>query len=172
MSTENVEPVRRLNRPYFELVGVSEVPESQYHGMRVGLPPICCVCRCGTDGPRKGCAECICFECYELIRGKAAYLRSLGSDMTDTTSGINRTPVIRCFCVPFQQSGDVIAYACDEDGKTLSSHFCSDEHWAAHDIMNESHRGVYSERYPDGYRMEWIGSPPDDWQGHVKHTGD
>ena len=68
---------RKLKRPYFLLEGVSEVPEEQYHGVKVGMPPICCVCRRGTDGPASGCAEAVCFECYELIRGKASYLRSL-----------------------------------------------------------------------------------------------
>jgi len=73
----NQEPTRHLKRPYFLLEGVSDVPESRYQGMKVGLPPVCCVCRRGTDGPSSGCAECVCFECYELIRGKAAYLKSL-----------------------------------------------------------------------------------------------
>ena len=68
---------RALKRPYFLLEGVSEVPEARYHGMKVGMPPICCVCCRGTDGPASGCAEAVCFECYELIRGKASYLRSL-----------------------------------------------------------------------------------------------
>lgn len=71
------EGVKRLSRPYFLLDGVSDVPLSSYRGMKVGLPPICCVCRRGTDGPPSGCAECVCFECYELIRGRAAYLKSL-----------------------------------------------------------------------------------------------
>jgi hypothetical protein len=69
--------MRQLKRPYFELEGVSEVPEKMFHGMKVGLPPICIVCRRGTDGPARGCSKCVCFECYELIRGKAAYLKSL-----------------------------------------------------------------------------------------------
>ena len=69
--------MRQLRRPYLLLGEVYEVPESRYHGMKVGLPPICLVCQRGTDGPPSGCAECICFECYELIRGKAAYLKSL-----------------------------------------------------------------------------------------------
>ena len=68
---------RILKRPYFLLLGVPEVPEALYHGMKVGMPPICCVCRRETDGPASGCAEAVCFECYELIRGKASYLRSL-----------------------------------------------------------------------------------------------
>jgi hypothetical protein len=69
------EETRKLKRPYFILEGVSEVSESRYHGMKVGLPPICICCRRATDGPASGCAEALCFECYELIRGKADYLR-------------------------------------------------------------------------------------------------
>jgi hypothetical protein len=68
---------RRLARPYFLLHEVSEVPEERYHGMKVGLPPVCCVCRRGTDGPTSGSAECVCCECYELIRNRYAYLKSL-----------------------------------------------------------------------------------------------
>lgn len=62
---------RLLRRPYFELVGVTEVPEANYQGMRVGLPPICICCRRATDGPPSGCAEALCFECYEKIRTKS-----------------------------------------------------------------------------------------------------
>ena len=69
--------LRILKRPYLLLQEVSEVPEARYHGMKVGQPPICWVCNRGTDGPASGCADAICFECYRLIKGKAAYLRSL-----------------------------------------------------------------------------------------------
>lgn len=62
------EPMRKLKRPYMTLQFVDEVPEARYHGMKVGLPPICFCCRRGTDGPASGSAECLCAECYELIR--------------------------------------------------------------------------------------------------------
>jgi hypothetical protein len=68
--------MRRLARPYFSLNGVSEVPESQYHGMKVGMPPVCICCRRGTDGPVSGCAEALCFECYELVRTRGRSLRT------------------------------------------------------------------------------------------------
>lgn len=75
--------------------------------------------------------------------------------------------LVRCFYIPAPhpiQRGDVLAYACDEDGKTLSSHYCSSPWWAEQDIMGESHHADYRKRYPEGFRLEWIGSPPDDWQ--------
>lgn len=67
--------VRKLRRPYFLLEGVSEVPEAAYSGMKVGLPPVCICCRRMTDGPAMGCAEALCLECYELVRGNAHKLR-------------------------------------------------------------------------------------------------
>lgn len=84
---------RILKRPYFLLEGVSEVTEARYHGMKVGMPPICCVCRRGTDGPASGCAEAVCFECYELIRGKASYLRSLGNPPDSELERLRRAAI-------------------------------------------------------------------------------
>lgn len=68
--------MKQLARPYFLLDGVSEVPLSRYLGMKVGLPPICICCRRATDGPASGCAEVLCFECYELVRVRGSILRT------------------------------------------------------------------------------------------------
>ena len=68
------EPIRILKRPYFALNGISEVPESRYGGMSVGLPPVCICCRRATDGPSGGCTEALCFECYELVRTRGGTL--------------------------------------------------------------------------------------------------
>lgn len=73
--------VRRLVRPYFLLEGVSELLESRFQGMKVGIPPICICCRRVTDGPASGCAEALCFECYELVRTQGRNLRANAKDM-------------------------------------------------------------------------------------------
>jgi hypothetical protein len=76
MSTPETDIQPRLVRPYFLLAGVAEVPLSHYQGMKVGLPPICICCRRATDGPTSGCAEALCFECYELVRTRGSSLRT------------------------------------------------------------------------------------------------
>lgn len=77
--------------------------------------------------------------------------------------------IIRCFCVPAPEScirrrDDVVAYACDEEGKTLASHYCSNESFARSDIVGMGKDELYARRYPEGYRTEWIGTPPPDWE--------
>lgn len=76
-----------------------------------------------------------------------------------------------CFCVPAPTDGpffsrnDVIAVACDEEGKTLSQHYCSNETFARGDIVRAPHLATYAKRYPAGYVTEWVGQPPLNWDG-------
>jgi len=91
------------------------------------------------------------------------------AETVQTTSdpAVDLPRLVRCFCIPAPhpiQRGDVLAFAVDEEGKTLSSHVCSSPWWAEQDIMRESHHEYYRERYPDGFRLEWVGTPPDNWQ--------
>lgn len=81
--------LRRLSRPYFLLEGISEVPESAYTGMKVGLPPICICCRRATDGPASGCAEALCFECYELVRTRGSSLRTTATQSITPGGGLS-----------------------------------------------------------------------------------
>jgi hypothetical protein len=88
-------------------------------------------------------------------------------------------PVVRCFSVPACPEGphfwgpdDVIAYACDEAGKTLSSHYCSSVDWARRDIVHETHQQNFRRRYPAGYVTEWVGEPPVNWDRGVSDATD
>ena len=83
MSTPETDSPPRLVRPYFLLAGVTEIPLSHYQGMKVGLPPICICCRRATDGPASGCAEALCFECYELVRTRGSSLRMNSEQRTN-----------------------------------------------------------------------------------------
>ena len=91
-------------------------------------------------------------------------------------SAVGSGRLVRCFCVPadptscIYRRGDVIAYACDEEGKTLSQHYCSNENFARSDIVGMGHEADYAKRYPEGYRTEWIGTAPADWDGHAPNS--
>ena len=61
------ESVRTLKKPYLQLDLVHEVPDEDYQGMSVGMPPVCIMCKLGTDGPTKHGSECLCLSCYEII---------------------------------------------------------------------------------------------------------
>ena len=67
--------MRQLKRPYFLLEATYEVAEAKYVGMGCGMPPVCFVCRKGTDGPRMGAAECLCGECYKAIESNRNEVR-------------------------------------------------------------------------------------------------
>jgi hypothetical protein len=79
-----LERSRVLKRPYFHLEAVTEAPESAYTGMRVGLPPVCIRCRRAMDGPPSGCAEALCFGCYDIVHtgGALLYPSNPGSGRT------------------------------------------------------------------------------------------
>jgi len=54
--------------------------------------------------------------------------------------------------------GDVRGVAVAEDGDSLYSHISSDVLFAKYDLGYDSNnnRGVYIEKYPKGYELEWI----------------
>ena len=59
--------------------------------------------------------------------------------------------------------GDGVCYAIAEDGTVLGSHWCSNEHYAKHDLgVNAGARPDrhehYRAHYPDGYDMEFVPS--------------
>ncbi|CAB4155933.1 hypothetical protein UFOVP672_37 [uncultured Caudovirales phage] len=78
--------------------------------------------------------------------------------------------VVRCFCVPapagrFNLGSDVIGYGIAEDGETLASHYSSNESFSQHDmgLTSEWKHDEYKRRYPEGFRVEWVNTPPPDW---------
>ncbi len=83
--------------------------------------------------------------------------------------------LIKCFCVPadpqscIYRHGDVRAFGVDEDGKTISSHYCSNENFARMDIVHSVHQSKYAERYPGGYHTQWVKEPPPNWDGNPSH---
>lgn len=56
-------------------------------------------------------------------------------------------------------TGDTVGYTCNTDGKIICSHYSSGIHWTMHDMGTTSDwkRNIYSELYPDGYEVEWLG---------------
>lgn len=77
---------------------------------------------------------------------------------------------IYVFKTDIPYTSDEMGWACDEDGVTLSSHYCS-EGWANKDMFRAQHAYRYSRRYPDGYTADWVGSAPSNWdraRGYVK----
>jgi hypothetical protein len=48
--------------------------------------------------------------------------------------------------------------AVDEEGKVVSSHYCTNETWAIHDLMRSgnSYEEKYKERYPEGFDYEVV----------------
>ena len=87
---------------------------------------------------------------------------------TTSVPAVDLPRLVLCFCVPAPhpiQRGDVLAYACNTEGKTLSSHYCSSEWWAQQDIMGESHH----KDYPEGFVLKWVGTPPANWDGFAEN---
>lgn len=59
--------------------------------------------------------------------------------------------------------GDGIAYAMAEDGTVLGSHWCSNEHYARHDLgvvpgARPDRHEHYARHYPGGHEMEFVPS--------------
>jgi hypothetical protein len=74
--------------------------------------------------------------------------------------GVDVRCLVSCFCTPANDgTSNVIAFACDETGATLSQHYCSGGYWAKKDIMDECHH----HRYPKGFVFEWKNDPPRNW---------
>tara|TARA_R110002050_G_scaffold243758_1_gene380247 strand:+ start:1578 stop:1964 length:387 start_codon:yes stop_codon:yes gene_type:complete len=103
-------------------------------------------------------------------------LNTTQTEASRTAALVGSIPLVRCFCVPadptscIYRRGDVIAYACDEEGVTLSQHYCSNEGFARSDIVGMGHEKEYAKRYPEGYRTEWVGTPPGNWDGDIPNT--
>ncbi len=77
--------------------------------------------------------------------------------------------LVRCFCVAAGPSSmnrgcDQIGYAVDEEGHTLASHYSS-YGWSKHDmgLTSTLKHEVYAQRYPEGFRVEWLDATPADW---------
>lgn len=64
----------------------------------------------------------------------------------------------------------VFAFACDEDGVTLSRHSCSNIDFAKSDITRMGHENEQSSRYPEGFRTVWEDKPPANWDGYGGHV--
>ena len=54
---------------------------------------------------------------------------------------------------------DILANALSEYGEGLGSHMSSSESWAQYDI-GERRASRYSEWYPNGYELVWLGKLP------------
>ena len=71
-------------------------------------------------------------------------------------------PRIFLWCVPGGfRSGDVIGYACAEDGTGLGSHLSSSVEFSKHDmgLTSDWKHEAYKKHYPDGFELEWVNNP-------------
>ena len=65
-------------------------------------------------------------------------------------------------------SGDLTGLALDEDGYVIASHISSGMGWSEHDMVSSGWKDEkYSERYPDGWEVMWLGKAPSDWIDHL-----
>ena len=60
----------------------------------------------------------------------------------------------------------VVVQAIDKDRHGIASHMSSNLTWAQHDmgIGSDWKHDIYSEKYPNGYELVWLGLIEDDWQ--------
>lgn len=58
--------------------------------------------------------------------------------------------------------------AFSEDGELLAFHCSSSVNWSKHDmgLISDWKHGIYKEKYPDGYELEWI-----DYEDLETHPG-
>jgi hypothetical protein len=59
---------------------------------------------------------------------------------------------------------DVIAQAIDEEGRVIAGHYCSHPSFVAGDmgVTSSWNHDKYAKRYPDGYEVKLLHTPPEE----------
>lgn len=73
------------------------------------------------------------------------------------------------FSLP-REDGNVDAIAIDEEGKFLSAQVCSGESWVKGDLCSDFHVWFYEEHIGEDFVIEFVDTPPKNWDGQREHT--